>query len=618
VLQYTLIAMAGLAVLGLLLHPFLSTRGPARRQFLLLRIGLAAGIFAEIYWWTRPYVFYGRGFLSPPRLAATVAMLAVALACGWAAGAVLARAPEKAKRGAALLAVLLWIGGGAFLLGQRNAIGSRGEIGPRNRDLPNVLLVIVDAMRQDVLGCYGNLRVKTPNIDRLASEGVVFENAFTQAPFTLASFGSILTGKYPRRHGLRQMLPGVRMPENETLPTVLKGATRTDGTHLTDRDWLEATFHTGILTAASGLLGGFDMRYEATAGHDLVVLDSSWSVFRSGLLVSILRNKLSQHLELGGTAAEAAKWIDAHGDRRFFAMVHLFSTHTPYDPPDAFRRMYCDPKYAGPIRSFWAKDREKIDKGSYKPTLADVEQIKNLYYGGVSEADAKIGELVDALGRRGILDDTLVIVMSDHGESLGEQDLWEHTHMVQTNLRIPLILRWPTRLPKGARVPGLVDEIDVLPTVCDLLGIVPPTQPGEAGRIDGTSLLPLVHGEVDDAREFSLAENKDYVSAQDRHLKVVVPHAALSGPEAWSRSIEGKAESPRLYDLQRDPEERFNLFRKEPEEASRLFEKIRTWNESLPIPSDLLIQSPTDIENQRRIFNELGYTEGATSKPPKK
>jgi arylsulfatase A-like enzyme len=331
-------------------------------------------------------------------------------------------------------------------------------------------------------------------------------------------------------------------------------------------------------------------------------------VFRSGLLASILRNKLSQHLDFGGTAAEAAKWIAAHGDRRFFAMVHLYSTHTPYDPPEEFRRMYCDPKYAGPIRSFWADHRKLIESGAYKTTLADIEQIKNLYYGGVALADAQIGGLVDALAQRGILDNTLVIVMSDHGESLGEQDLWEHEHMVQTNLRIPLVLRWPKHLPAGKRVSAIVDEIDLLPTVCDLMGLAPPQDGSERGKIDGASLLPLVRGEADSVREFTIAENADYVSAQDRRFKVVVSHAALSGPEAWSRSVEGKAAGPRLYDLERDPEERFNQFRKDPAQASRLFEKIRTWNESLPIPPDVLIESARDIENNARNFRVLGYS----------
>jgi arylsulfatase A-like enzyme len=547
------------------------------------------------------------------------AMLATATAAGWIAAAALTHAPSKAQRTAALLWGAAWVGGGLFLLAQRSAIGSRGEIGPRNRDLPNVLLVIVDAMRQDALGCYGNLRVKTPHIDRLAAEGVLFENALTQAPFTWSSFGSILTGKYPRRHGLLRMKAGLRMPANETLPTILKSATKKDGTRLEGGDWLEATFHTGTLTAASGLLGGFDMRYEATAGHDLVVLDSSWSVFRSGLLVSILRNKLSQHLDLGGTAVEAKKWIAVHGDRRFFAMVHLFSTHTPYDPPEEFRRMYCDPKYAGPVKAFFSDHRKLIESGKYEPTLADGAQIKNLYFAGVSEADAQIGGLVEELARLGILDDTLVIVTADHGESLGEQRFWEHDHMFQTNLRIPLVMRWPKGLPEGRRVAGMVDEIDMLPTVCDLLGILPAPAADAHGRIDGVSLLPLVRGEKEAARDFSLAENAAYVSVQDGHWKLVVPHAALLGADGWAQALEGRPERPHLFDLERDPEERFDQLAKEQDEAARLFAVIRDWNEKLPIPPDSLVESERDIENQHRLLNGLGYPgdEDASGGPKK-
>jgi arylsulfatase A-like enzyme len=614
VLQYSLLGMAALVVVGIAAHPLLRRRPAGFRYLLALRFGLAAGLFAELYWWTRPFVFYGRSATSPERLLATAAILAITLAAGWLAAMGISRAGDKVKRAAAMLAVLAWIGGAVFLFLQRGALGSRGERNERNRDLPNVLLVVVDALRQDALGCYGNLRVKTPSIDRLAAEGVLFENAFTQAPFTWSSFGSILTGKYPRRHGLLKMKDDVRMPPNLTLPLVLKRATKSDGTRLQDRDWLAATFHTGTLTEASGLLGGFDLRYEATAGHDLVVLDSPWSVFQANLLVSILRNKLTQHLDFGGTAAEARKWIADRGDRRFFAMVHLYSTHTPYDPPEEFRRMYCDPKYSGPVKSFWADHRKLIESGKYKPTLSDVAQIKNLYFGGVSQADAQIGGLVDALARRGILDDTLIVVMADHGESLGEkigeETLWEHDHMVQTNLRIPLVMRWPKHLPAGKRVAALVDEIDVLPTVCALLGIAPPREEGEHGRIDGTSLLPLVHGEKTALRDVSFAENGLHVSVQDRHWKLVVPHSALLGADGGTRALENGSEVPRLYDLHRDPEERFNQFKKEPVEAERLFAAIRYWNENLPIPPDSLLESPRDIENQKRLLRKLGYVDG--------
>ncbi len=608
VLEYTLVAMATLAVLGVVAHPLVRNLTGARRQLVLSRAGIALGLFAEIYWWTRPYVFYGHSATSPGRLLSTIAMLGVSIFLGMAIGSLVARAPAGAKRAFALFAATCWLVGIAFLLVQRNAIGDRGKINDRNRDVPNVVLVIVDAMRQDMLGCYGNARVKTPNIDRLAKEGVVFENAFTQVPWTLPSFGSILTGKYPRRHGLIKMRPGVTLPSNNrTLPMVLKSALRADGTGLSDGDWLAATFHTGTLTAESGLLGGFDMRYEATAGHDLVVLESTWSTFRSGLLLAILPNKIRQHLELGGTAEEACAWIRDRGDRRFFAMIHLYSTHTPYDPPAEYRSAYCDPNYEGPIRKFDAYVRTEIEAGTYKPTLADATQIRNLYCGGVSEADARIGSLIEALERRDVLDDTLVVVTADHGESLGEQNLWEHGHMAQTNLRIPLVMRLPKGIPAGSRVPGIVDEIDIVPTVCDLLGIR--EDPSET--IDGRSAMPLVRGEKESIRDQSFAENAFISTVQDANWKLSVPRNVLIDKTSLEEALRSGPARPRLVDLRGDPVEKFDRIEKEPAEAQRLFAVLRDWSDKLPIPPDVMLLTPRDLENQKVIFTGLGYTAGA-------
>ena len=614
VLEYTLVAMAVLAVLGVVAHPLVRQRTGARRHLILLRAGIALGLFAEIYWWTRPYVFYGHSATSPGRLLSTIAMFGVAVFLGMALGSLIARAPAGAKRAFALFAAACWLGGIAFLLAQRSAIGDRGKINDRNRDVPNVVLVIVDAMRRDVLGCYGNTHVKTPNIDRLAKEGVVFENAFTQVPWTWPSFGSILTGKYPRRHGLMKMRSDVTLPAtNRTLPMVLKEAEKTGGTRLEDGDWLAATFHTGTLTAASGLLGGFDMRYEATAGHDLVVLESAWSTFRSGLLLAILPNKIRQHLELGGTAEEACAWIRDRGDRRFFAMVHLYSTHTPYDPPPEFRRTYCDPKYEGGIRRFDAEHRRLIVEGKYKPTLADVTQVRNLYFGGVSEADTRIGTLLDALSDRGVLDDTLVVLMADHGESLGEQGLWEHGHMVQTNLRIPLVMRLPKKIRAGARVPAILDEIDVLPTICDLLGL----RPG-ADAIDGRSALPILLGQADSIRDYSFAENAFDSAVQDGSFKLLVPQSQLARHESWTDAMQESGDRPRLFDVRDDPEEKFDRVERDPETARRLYAVLQDWNDKLPIPPDAILKTPGDIESQEKVLKGLGYTGDSEEDEPKR
>ena len=177
----------------------------------------------------------------------------------------------------------------------------------------------------------------------------------------------------------------------------------------------------------------------------------------------------------------------------------------------------------------------------------------------MAQADRDIGIVLEELRNLGVLDDTLVIVTSDHGESLGEHDpwergpdLWEHNHMVQTNLRIPMILSWPAKLPRGKRVEAMVESVDLLPTICDLLELELPEDdlPEERGLIDGVSLVPLILGASERAKDVSFAIHGDFISAQDERWKLVVPRKPESGD--WE---EASAELGRLFDLEQDPEE---------------------------------------------------------------
>jgi arylsulfatase A-like enzyme len=624
---YSLLWIAVLVVAGIACQAWLARRAKSERYLFLLRIGLSLALFCEIYWWTRPYVFYGRSSVSPERLLASAAMLAAGIVAGIVAARVITRLPRAVQLAISVAVLLCWIGGGAYVVSQTSGASTKGAIDARNRDMPNVLLVVVDAMRRDVLSCYGNPRVKTPAIDALAADGVLFENAFTQAPFTWTSFGSLLTGKYPRRHGLVQMKPGARMSrENVTMAYHLKSAHKKDGTQLTDADYLGGTFHTGTLSTGSGLLRGFDMYFEAMAGHELVSLDEPWSVFRSDLLLYIFKSKIMQRFDSGLVASEARKWLDAHAGQRFVCMVHLYSTHTPYDPPAEFKRLYCDPSYSGRFKSFYAWDREGIEAGGYTPTPADVAEIRNLYYAGVAQADALIGDLARELDARGIRDQTLMIVTSDHGESLGEQDLWEHNHMVQTNLRVPLVMRWPNHLPSGKRVPALTDEIDVLPTICDLAGIDPPhpdasdahassADPEREKRamVDGKSLVPLVRGESASVREYSFAENGLELAVQDANLKLIVRASALAESD-WKSALSGSnAAKPRLFDLATDPAEDHNLIDARREDAERLVKALRAWDASMPTPRSEVEVSSRELEADKIRLNKLGYTGGVGS-----
>jgi arylsulfatase A-like enzyme len=613
---YGALFMATLAAAGLVLHPLLCRHDLRGRHTRLLATGLGLGLFLELYWWTRPYVFAGRSSVSPERLAVAAGLLVVGIVLGRLAVRLLARLPGPARAALPVLLTLCWLGGGAFLLAQR-APTPRGALNERNRDLPNVLLVVVDALRRDVIGAYGNERVHTPVIDRLAERGVLFEDAFVQAPFTWTSFGCLFTGKYPRRHGLVKMEAGVRMRPNVTLPWHLKSARfKAGGGTLQDGDFYGATFMTGALSNGSGLMRGFDVYFEAMSGHELVERDSAWSVFRSELLLWRVKNKLTQRFDPSLVVTTARRWLRANAGRRFVAMVHLYSTHTPYDPEPEFRRLYCDPAYDGPVKAFYAHHREAIERGEVAPTPADVAQIRHLYEAGVTQADRDIGLVVDELERLGELDDTLVIVTGDHGESLGEGNLWEHNHMVQTNLRVPLVMCWPKGLPRGRRVAGIVEEIDVFPTICDLFGLELPEPPAgadadEAARaeVDGVSLLPLVRGEPGAGKAYTYAENGPYVAVQDARWKLIVPRPALA-EGGWEKVLSGALERPRLYDLERDPDETENLFAPDHPELARLLETLRAWDASMPIPLLDVVLSDRDLEEQRRLLIDLGYAGG--------
>ncbi len=611
---YGLVAVVGLVLLSPLTHALL-TRGAGRartartlgaRMRWMVALALGLGIFLDLYWWSRPFVLWGVPATDPRRLAAAAGMLVAGLVLGALVAHLGARLSLALRWVGAALIPVAFVGGLAYLSTVGADAAERGGINERNRHTPNVLLFVVDALRQDTLGCYGDERVQTPVMDELAARGVQFENAFVQAPFTWTSFGSILTGKYPRRHGLLKMRPGARMPRNITLASHLKSGELRSGATLGDDDYVGAAFMTGTLSHGSGLMYGFDTYFEAMVGHPLVEVDNPWSVFKSELVLSRIHMKLLQRVDDTPVASEAVKWFRANGQRRFVAMVHYYSTHTPYDPPRRFRDLYVDPDYDGPIETFYAGAREVIERGEYTPTEADVRQIRDLYYGGVSQADHMIGQVLEELERQRVLDQTLVIVTSDHGEELGDHGLWEHNFMYQTNLRVPLLLSWPGKLPAGRRVEALVETVDLLPTVCDLGGIAVPfdeqleAEKEGAGRVDGVSLMPLIRGEVESVKDYAYAENGRKLAIQDRSWKLVVLDDDMDGD--WARSA-------RLYHLADDPHERVNVIVSHGDQAQRLFAQLSAWSDGFPIRREEIQQSARD-RDQSRIFEQLGYTEG--------
>ncbi|MFH2000775.1 MAG: sulfatase [Planctomycetota bacterium] len=585
-----------LAVISLLLSPpayALLRRLPERFapdniQKTSALICLSGVFFFNLYWHTRPILFYGLKFYDPRRIAAAALFAVAAIVTAWlclkAVNPLISRA--KKKPAAFMAGVLIAFSGSALFLAREQTLERPMQETARNR--PNIVLVVPDALRADHLGCYGYDpydRPVSPFLDRLAKqEGVLFEHAVTQAPYTWTSFGSFLTGKYPRRHGLLRMDPTQRLDpkDNVTLAEILH-----------DAGYMCGAFLMGTLSNNSGLLQGFDTYFEAIVGHDPISIHSKWSIFKSDLVLMRLYNKIKQARDPALVNTLAQRFVREMKDRPFFLMVHYYATHTPYDPPEPYKSMY-DPEYEGAFKVFTQGHNFAVMDGRISMSDRDLRHIKALYDGGVTFVDTMISDLHDTLEATGVLDNTLLIIISDHGEELYDHAVFEHDWMYNTNQLVPLIMRMPGKAFGGKRISTPVSLIDLLPTIMEVSGIRLPEN--LAGEIDGRSLLDVMRAELPAKSEpvYSFCENNRYLSVQDKSFKLI--------RYRWN----DRAEDDRLYDLASDPAETRNVMSLHPDEYARLCAVLDAFDASMPTESK---SYETDPELQKRLF-ELGYIQG--------
>ena len=278
-----------------------------------------------------------------------------------------------------------------------------------------MVIITLDTTRADYLPVYGFMDAAMPHLDRLAREGVVFDQATSVAPLTLPAHCSLFTGLFPPRHGVRDNGDRPLSPQHTTLAETVRAHGFSTG----------AFVGSVVLDADRGLAQGFD-----TYGG---VVDARVSQRAPGPP----RRRPGDEV-----VTDAIRWIEGIGDSRFFLWAHLYDPHRPYDPPEPFRSRYTDP-----------------------------------YLAEIAFADAQIGRLLEALERRKLLDRTIVVVAADHGESLGDHGERDHGIFVyESVLRVPLIIRGPGISPR--RVADVVRLVDVMPTVLDLLGVPRPPLDG--------------------------------------------------------------------------------------------------------------------------------------------
>ena len=296
---------------------------------------------------------------------------------------------------------------------------------------PNVILITIDTLRADYLGCYGNTRIPTPNLDALAAQGTIFDRAYCQAPMTPPSHASILTGTYPPTHGVRDFTSSGLRAGFPTLASILKRS-----------GYNTAAFVSAyVLDSVWGFNQGFDYYYDHFEPKEF-----------QGVNPGNVQRKAGETITL------ANDWLSKKPRTPYFLWVHLFDPHHDYNPPEPFHSRYAS----------------------------------DLYGGEVAYADHELGRLFDALRANGDWDRSLIVAVSDHGEGRGEHEEYEHGFFLyEATLRIPLIVKLPKGATKQApRIRDVVASVDIAPTIVQ----VAQAQADRQVPMQGRGLLAQVLG----------------------------------------------------------------------------------------------------------------------------
>lgn len=311
----------------------------------------------------------------------------------------------------------------------------------------NLIFVVSDALRLERLGCYGNERKVSPTIDSLAQSGVKFTNAFTVSPITNVSLVSMFTGNYPRVHGVRKHTD-VFASSQETLAQTLKSNGYQTG----------AVISCATIDKSKGFNKGFDYYEDGFDKSDL------------GDPEKYDPEKRSISRESGAAINRAIKWLQSISkESSFFLFLHLFDTHTPFNPDEAFLEQY-PYDYNGSLNGS-EKDGRLINTRSIVPEKEDIEYLKYLMDGELAKTDNSISTLIKYLNKKQLFESTNFIFTADHGCHLGERGLWGSGRwLFDCEIRIPLIMAGPC-INNVCTVDSLVSSIDILPTVLDLLDI---------------------------------------------------------------------------------------------------------------------------------------------------
>ncbi|HEY2388150.1 MAG TPA: sulfatase [Candidatus Binatia bacterium] len=461
---------------------------------------------------------------------------------------------------------------------------------------PNVVLITVDTLRPDHLSCYGYGAIATPAIDRLASEGALFENAFADVTWTTASMASVMTGLYAPHHGIRTSYQRLS-PERKTLAEYL-GSQGFETAAIIGSFPLDAIFglNQGFRTYDDRFTAplSIDPEHPPAPGSAIEHVPSRFSADQKAMNAFLTRKVEHDAYRPDDQVTDAAiDWLAAHRREPFFLWVHYFGPHEkPQPTPD-----------------YMEERRRQL--AAYDPDIV--------------VADREVGRLLDALRAAGIDDHTAVILHADHGQSLTEHGYFGHGRFIfDATQHVPLIVRPPRPLSRPLRVDHMVRNVDIMPTVLELVGAK-----ADAG-IDGASLVGALRGEALQTPEETyvetyLSSNRLFADVIDvakdtrlgfrrvgfrtRQWKLVmndpVPFGDVADPEPIDPDTRRHYYHEELYDLATDPAEEHDVIRDHPDVAIAL--RRRVWL-AQPKPTDVKAAVPIAPTTRERL-KSLGYVD---------
>jgi arylsulfatase A-like enzyme len=462
----------------------------------------------------------------------------------------------------------------------------------------NLVVITIDALRHDAMSCAGSRYASTPNLDALAGDGVLFEQAIANGPRTQSSFPSIMTSSYPLAIGERRSLP----PQAATLAEAAS-----------DAGLATAGFNPSnpFLTRETGYDRGFDLfvdfwdvhqRKEPGQSDGRIARTKKWThdaIGRRSLGFLMLTQALL--LEEGGQyqtgryiADRALAWLDKR-DGPFFLWLHFMDVHFPYQPL--------------PGRRTW-RDRVSYVNGMIgmavgRPGRA-VRALTKLYGQRVELVDSLVGDIVGGLSHRGLADSTVVAVTSDHGEQLGDHGRWAHGPDLHDELiRVPLVLRIPG-LAASHRIGHQVELLDLAPTLLELLGIQPPP------AFTGSSFASLALTGTGSGPEYVFSEAMHSGGRNSRSGVADTMTVTSCRGDGWKYIHDTEDGCEELYDLSHDPDEHINLAGERPETTEKFRRVVNDHRrfvvrEAAKYDLDESRESTADDEEMRKRLAALGY-----------